>query len=273
MTHNNAIKNVLTIAGSDPSGGAGVQADLKTMTVLGAYGMAALTSLTAQNTQGVQGALMIDAGFVADQLRAVFSDVRVDAVKTGMLGDEHVTRAIADVLHQYRPANLVMDPVLVSTSGHRLTSQAAVDLMISDIAPLCTLVTPNIAEAQVFLKAAVLDAEKSAQDLYEMLGGVPVLLKGGDRTSDKATDILCDADGLHYFTVDKIETRNTHGTGCTLSAAIATYLAQGLPVKDAIAQAKDFLTRAIAHSDALNVGSGYGPVNHLQGLAGGMAKQ
>ncbi len=262
------IKNILSIAGSDPSGGAGIQADLKTITSLGGYGMAAITSLTAQNTQGVQAVLPVEAEFVSQQLHSIFSDIRVDAVKIGMLGDERVTTVVADALLRYQPKNIILDPVLVATSGDRLTQQGAIDVILRDLAPLATLVTPNVIEGEVMLRKSILDVDLAAQELSAIMGGVPVLLKGGHLKGDKSIDTLCFGNDILKFDSDRIETKNTHGTGCTLSSALATYLAQGNPIYAAIEKAKAYITQAILTADDLDVaeGTGHGPVNHLHAI-------
>lgn len=262
-----SIKNILSIAGSDPSGGAGVQADLKTIAALGGYGMAAITALTAQNTQGVSAVQIIETAFLAAQLEAIFSDIHVDAVKIGMLGDEHAARIVAETLQRFRPQVIVLDPVVVSTSGHRLTSQTAIDVMRQQLAPLASVVTPNIPEAEVFLKKAVLDVEGAAQELSTQFGGAPVVLKGGHATSEQACDVLCADGGVNKFETQRIQTKNTHGTGCTLSAALATVMAQGLPLAQALTQAKAYVTEAIRRSDCLRVGNGHGPLYHNFGQA------
>lgn len=256
------IKNILSIAGSDPSGGAGIQADLKTIAALGGYGMAALTALTAQNTQGVTGAQVVDASFIKAQLDAIFTDVRVDAVKIGMLGDEYAAQCVADMLEQYRPPIIVLDPVIVSTSGHRLTSQAAIEVIQNRLAPIATLVTPNIPESEVFLRGAVLEVERAGENLVQIFGGAPVLLKGGHAKSDKVEDWLFLKGEKHLFETDRIDTKNTHGTGCTLSSALATLLAQGQSVPEAVQGAQSYVWQAIYHAGILDVGSGHGPLCH-----------
>lgn len=259
------IKNILSIAGSDPSGGAGIQADLKTFTALGAYGMAAITGLTAQNTQGVKGVLPIDSDFLTQQLHAVFADIRVDAVKIGMLGNEYLTEIVADLLSQYQVKNIVLDPVLLATSGDRLTQNAAVEVMLERLAPRARVITPNIPEGEVLLRKVILDVDDGARQLSEKCAGQAVLLKGGHIKGENATDILCYGGEILKFEDKRIETNNTHGTGCTLSSAIAVYLAKGLDVPSAIKAAKSYITSAISTSDRLSVGSegGHGPVNHI----------
>lgn len=263
----NAVKNILSIAGSDPSGGAGIQADLKTVTMLGGYGMAAITALTAQNTRGVKAVQTVDAAFIADQLEAVFTDIRVDAVKIGMLGDEHAAAVVADSLERYKPRHIVLDPVIVSTSGHRLTSAAAIEVIQDRLAPLASLVTPNLPEGEAFLKASILDSEKAARALNDAFHGTPVLLKGGHGSSDKIQDILFYQGDINIFETHRIQTKNTHGTGCTLSAALATLLAQGHDVEGAVNAAKTYLIQAMQAAEALNVGTGHGPLYHNYALA------
>lgn len=255
--------NVLSIAGSDPSGGAGVQADLKTFSALGCYGMAAITALTAQNTQGVSGIHDVPANFVKDQLIAIFEDVEVAAVKIGMLAQVEIINAVADILEKYKPSNIVLDPVMVATSGDPLISSEAIDVMIERLIPLSGVITPNIPEAQKLSRKAVLDMTASAKGLLA-LGSSAVYLKGGHLKGDVATDILAShLIGVREYSSPRIYTNNTHGTGCTLSSAMAAYLAKGEDLESACEKAKIYLTGALRNSVDLNVGKGYGPVNHM----------
>ena len=244
--------NTLTIAGSDPSGGAGIQADLKTFTALGTYGMSVITALTAQNTGGVSAIHDISAAFVQQQLTATFEDIEIHAVKIGMAGSPETIKTIAETLSRYKPEHIILDPVMVATSGDQLITDKAIQTLKKHLIPLTTLITPNIPE-------------------HKILGtlNVPTLLKGGHDTLDTntATDTLIYKGTTTNFTAPRIKTNNTHGTGCTLSAAITAYLAKGQPLEAAIDSAKTYLTNTLKHADALNVGKGHGPVNHIWNIS------
>lgn len=260
------IQNILSIAGSDPSGGAGIQADLKTFSALGCYGMAAITALTAQNTTGVTGVFELPAEFVAQQIEAVFADVRVDAVKIGMAGSPDTIRAIARVLKKYNPAFVVLDPVMVAQSGDRLISDEAVETIKTELFPLATIITPNIPEAEVLLGKKIGSAmTEAAMELVDR-GAASVLLKGGHLDGPIAIDIYADHHGRSVLESPRVKTKNNHGTGCTLSSALACFLAKGLPQEQAAIEAKDYITKALQHAGDLHVGKGHGPVNHFHGL-------
>ena len=268
------IPNVLSIAGSDPSGGAGIQADLKTFAAHGTYGMAALTALTAQNTREVTGVEMVPAAFVASQIDAVFADVRVDAVKIGMLGTAEIIEAVADALERHRPPWVVLDPVMVAKSGARLLEEEAVAALRDRLLPLADVITPNLPEAADLLGEPEATARDAMPDLAARLAAMGprvVLLKGGHLGGEESPDYLATAEGGHWLEGTRVATRNTHGTGCTLSSAIAARLALGHGLLKAVRGAKAWLTEAIAASDALEVGSGNGPVHH--GHAGAAAGQ
>lgn len=254
---------VLTIAGSDSSGGAGIQADIKTISALGCYAMSAITSITAQNTTGVKSIQPILPGIVADQIDMVMTDIPAMAVKTGMLCDAAVSAAVAERLVHYRPANLVIDPVMVSTSGSRLLSDEAVDIITSRIFPLASLVTPNRMEAEALTGCT--DHKEQAVRLREA-GCRNILLKGGDSdNTDFKTDYLYiegQSEAIE-LRADSIETKNSHGTGCTLSAAIASYLALGNDMLTAVRLGKLYITRALEAGAFVTVGHGHGPVNHF----------
>ncbi|MEV8319285.1 bifunctional hydroxymethylpyrimidine kinase/phosphomethylpyrimidine kinase [Streptomyces sp. NPDC059900] len=265
----------LTIAASDPSGGAGIQADLKAFSANGAYGTAVLTALTAQNTQGVSGIHAVPPAFVTEQLDTLFADVRVDAVKIGMLADAAIAAAVADALERHRPRNVVLDPVMVSTSGHRLLEADAVSVLRERLLPLADLITPNLPEAGDLLGTAAAtnrtDAVEQARALLRA-GARRVLLKGGHHTHDaESVDILADATGatgalgagVTELSAPRVNTRNTHGTGCTLSAAIAALRPQHNDWTTAVRAAKDYLTGALRAADTLHVGHGHGPVHHF----------
>ncbi len=257
-----SIKNVLSIAGSDPSGGAGIQADLKTFCANDVYGMAAITALTAQNTQGVSAFVAVPPEFVKDQLKAIFEDIEVSAVKIGMLANADIIEALADSLEQYKPKNIVFDPVMVATSGDSLISGDAIKLMKERLIPLCNVLTPNIPEAEKLSRKAVLDMEVAAQGLLA-LGAKAVFLKGGHLKGDMARDVLAYQQVVREYKTPRIDTQNTHGTGCTLSSAIAANLAKGDELEDACFNAKEYLTNALKHADDLAVGNGHGSVHHM----------
>ncbi len=267
---------VLTIAGSDPSGGAGIQADLKTFSALGGYGCAVITALTAQSTRGVAGVFPIPAGFVTDQLDILFADVRIDAVKIGMIAEAGIGLAVAAALRTYRPRFVVLDPVMVATSGDRLLSPDAEAVVREELLPLSDLITPNLDEAAALLGIArAADDEQARRQAGALLGlgAKRALVKGGHLHGDAAIDFLADADGgLHELSAPRIATRNTHGTGCTLSSAIAV-LRPGAPDwPAAVRGAKRYLTTALAAADRLVIGGtgtltgeyhGHGPVHHF----------
>jgi len=264
------IRNVLSIAGSDPSGGAGIQADLKAFSARGTYGMAALTALTAQNTLGVTGVHAVPAGFVADQIRAIFADVRVDAVKIGMIANAEIAEAVADVLRPYRDdLPIVLDPVMMAKGGSPLLAADAIDAVTYKLMPVASLVTPNLPEAAALLgEATAVTREDMAEhaERLRQLGPRAVLVKGGHLDGNDSSDVLADLTGLHWFEGRRVETRNTHGTGCTLSSAIAAELAKGASPVEAVSIAKAYLVGAIAAANTLTVGSGHGPVQHFYDL-------
>jgi hydroxymethylpyrimidine/phosphomethylpyrimidine kinase len=256
---------VLSVAGSDPSGGAGIQADLKTFSALGTYGAAAITALTAQNTCGVSGVLPIPASFVTDQLDALFTDLDIRAVKTGMLGGPEVVEAVAGAVSRYRVKNLVVDPVMVAASGDRLVSDETVAAIRDRLLPVATLVTPNLPEAATLLgwdEVTSSTMTKAAESLLA-LGPAAALVKAGHAEGPEAVDVLADAEGIREYRAPRIDTRNTHGTGCTLASAIAARLAHGAQLRDAVDIAKRYLTGALRAADSLRVGHGRGPVHHF----------
>lgn len=263
------IRNVLSIAGSDPSGGAGIQADLKAFSARGVYGMAVLTALTAQNTQGVSGVHLVPPQFVADQINAVFADVRVDAVKIGMIANAGIAEAVAGALTDHRDIPIVIDPVMIAKGGAALLAPEAVDVLTRRLLPLATLLTPNLPEAAALLHQPVATsrADMAAQaERLLALGPAAVLVKGGHLDSDESPDVLATAAGLHWFEARRVPTKNTHGTGCTLSSALAAELAKGASAREAVAIAKDYLAGAVAAAGNLTVGSGHGPVQHFHAL-------
>lgn len=257
--------NVLTIAGSDSSGGAGIQADLKTFAAHGVYGMSVITAVTAQNTQGVLAVQDIDPTVIARQIDAVFTDIPVHAVKIGMVSQIEAIQVIAAKLQQYGAANIVLDPVMVSKSGYHLLNPAAQDALIEELLPIVDIVTPNLPEAIVITGTPIATLEEMAlaAERIHHLGPKHVLLKGGHLASD-ATDLLFDGHEITYLPSARIATKNTHGTGCTLSSAIAANLGQGLALADAVSKAKAYITIAIEH--ALPIGHGVGPTHHFYEL-------
>ena len=261
------MKTALTIAGSDSSGGAGIQADIKTMTANGVYAMSAVTALTAQNTTGVYGILESTPEFLANQLDCIFTDIFPDAVKTGMVASTGLIEVIADKLKQYKAKNIVVDPVMVATSGSRLISQEAVDALKALLLPLATVLTPNIPEAEVLSELTIsgpADMEKAAQAIGEAYG-CAVLCKGGHDLND-ANDLLWRDGTCKWFHGRRIDNPNTHGTGCTLSSAIASNLAKGCDLDTAVERAKTYLSGALAAM--LDLGAGQGPMDHLFDLKG-----
>jgi len=262
------IANVLSIAGSDPSGGAGVQADLKAFSALGAYGMCVITALTAQNTRGVKSFQVVDPRFVADQIDAIFEDIRVDAVKIGMVATADIAAAIADRLLHHAARNIVLDPVMVAKSGDRLLREDAVAALRETLIPIATLITPNLPEAGVLTGSTapetLSEMRKAVRDLHR-LGPASVLLKGGHLAGPDSPDLLFDGRTISEYPAKRIDTRNTHGTGCTLSAAIAALLPR-FAMPEAVRRAKAYLADAIAASNRLDVGSGHGPVHHFHAL-------
>ncbi len=258
------IPRALTIAGSDSGGGAGIQADLKTFTAFDVYGMSVITSLTAQNTLSVMGIRDTAPGFVELQIDAVIGDIGVDAVKTGMLSNERIVRSVATKIKHYGIEKLVVDPVMRSKGGDSLLSKKAEAALKDDLLPLAYIVTPNLSEAEMLSGIRVRSIEEMKQAAKEIksLGPRNVLLKGGHlEPAEEAIDVLFDGNEFHMYRAPRIDTRNTHGTGCTYSAAICAGLAKGFHVLDAVEDAKEYVTQAIKHS--FNLGKGHGPLNHF----------
>jgi hydroxymethylpyrimidine/phosphomethylpyrimidine kinase len=258
----------LSIAGSDSGGGAGIQADLKTFSALGVFGMTAVTAATVQNTRGVSGYEALSPATVADQIRAVATDIGVDAAKTGMLASAAIVAAVADAIAETGLPNLVVDPVSVSKHGHALLAEDAVGALRDRILPLATLVTPNLPEAAALAGFAVEDRDgmRAAAEAIRAMGPAAVLVKGGHLLDERADDVLFDGHDVTWIGAERIDTPHTHGTGCVLSSAIAAHLARGAPLADAVRLGKAFVTDAIRH--ALPIGSGIGPVDPLFGVAG-----
>lgn len=256
----------LTIAGSDSGGGAGIQADLKTFAALGVYGCSAISSLTAQNTCGVRGVLPVEPDFVQMQIATVLDDIPVAAVKTGMLAQAGIIRRVAETLARYPHIPLVVDPVMIATSGDRLLAEDAIDVLINELIPRATVITPNLHEAAALLGAAqATTIEEMRTQARQLLasGAQAVLMKGGHASGDNATDLLLTREGEFLFSSTRLLTKNTHGTGCTLASAIAAGLAKKLSLRDAVQQAKDYLQGALERADDLAIGQGSGPVHHF----------
>lgn len=259
------MKRALTIAGSDSGGGAGIQADIKAMSANGVFAMSAVTAVTAQNTTGVQGYVDIPLEYIAMQIDSVFTDIFPDAVKTGMLSNPDTVALVAERLRFYKAVNLVVDPVMIAKGGSPLLKQEAVDNMKNLLFPLAAVITPNIPEAEFITgKKIVTGADmKEVCLLLSDMGASNVLLKGGHFCGDEASDLLFDGSDFHAFTSKRINTKNTHGTGCSLASTIAANLAKGSSVYDAVRLAKEYIQGAIEHADGMNIGSGHGPVNHF----------
>jgi len=258
--------NALTIAGTDPSGGAGIQADLKTFSALGAYGCSVITALVAQNTRGVQSVYRIEPDFVAAQLDSVLSDVRIDTTKIGMLAETDIVEAVAERLRHYQVRNVVLDTVMLAKSGDPLLSPAAVAALRQHLLPQVSLITPNLPEAAALLDAPHARSEREMHQQGEALlalGCEAVLMKGGHLDDAESPDWLFTRDGAQRFTTVRIATKNTHGTGCTLSAALAALRPRHTGWAETVAEAKTWLTAALAQADTLEVGEGIGPVHHF----------
>ena len=259
------MKHALTIAGSDCSGGAGIQADIKTFCAHGVYAMSVIASVVAENTSRVISVFDVDPAIIQDQIDAVFEDIPVDAVKIGMLSNAQAMEAVAEKLEQYRPQNVVMDPVMIAKGGQALMQDSALETLIRRIIPLSTVLTPNIPEAETITGRRIeteKQMEDAARDIHKM-GAKYVMLKGGHLAGD-ANDLLFDGASFTHYRTKRIDTKNTHGTGCTFSSAIAANLAKGESVAGAIRKAKDYITLAIAH--ALPIGHGHGPTHHFYQL-------
>lgn len=256
----------LTIAGSDSGGGAGIQADLKTMSAIGVYGMSAITAITAQNTCGVKAIQPIEPEIVTAQLEAVLTDIGTDSIKIGMLHSARIVKAIIEILDKYTPRYVVLDPVMVSTSGHKLIEDDTIDIIRKELFFRSTVITPNLDEAML-LSGMQISEEKDMYKAGKKLlaeGCRAVLMKGGHLKNKIMTDLLLSSEGEEYiFSAENITTPNTHGTGCTLSSAIASYLALGSTLAEAVKQAKQFITSAIEAGSGVTTGKGHGPLNHF----------
>jgi hydroxymethylpyrimidine/phosphomethylpyrimidine kinase len=262
------IKNLLTIAGSDPSGGAGIQADLKAFSATGSYGMSVISGLTAQNTLGVQAIHPLPVEFVTAQLDSLFADIQIDGIKIGMLGSADIMRALAPYLARFN-GPIVLDPVMVAKGGAALMVAESEQVLIERLLPLAGLVTPNLPELAVLLGQTEADNREQMQQQAQALidkGAKAVLVKGGHLVNQASADFLLTEQGGHWFEAERIATSNTHGTGCTLASAICSYWAQTADLVSAVQQAKAYIQGAIQQADQLNVGKGHGPVNHFYGF-------
>ena len=257
------MKQILTIAGSDSGGGAGIQADLKSIHANGGYGLSVITSVTAQNTLEVTRAFDLPTDLIDAQIDAIFSDFDVSAVKTGMLSSVEIVGTVAEKLRQYSPSNIVIDPVTLSKSKYPLLKPDAVERLKMELLPLATVVMPNVHEAELLAECDIqtIDDAKGAAKVIQGYGCQSVLVKGGHLSGEKSTDVLYAGGTFTLFEAERIETKNTHGTGCTYSAAIATHLGLGKDLVGAIQSAKDYITNAIRYS--LDIGGGHGPTNHF----------
>ena len=267
----NRVKNVLSIAGSDPSGGAGIQADLKTFAANGVYGMAAVTALTVHNTMGVEGIHLIPKKFVASQINAIFRDICVSSVKVGMVANAEIAKEVGATLAKYKKVFLVVDPVMVAKGGSPLLDKKAIQAVKDNLIPLATIVTPNLPEAAILLGSSI---AKSEEDMVYQgkallnLGPKSILMKGGHSEGITSNDLLVTENNYVWFKEKRINTKNTHGTGCTLSSSIASFLAKDFSVEESVSKAKKFVTNAIRNSEKLSVGKGHGPTNHFYALEG-----
>ena len=257
------MKQILTIAGSDSGGGAGIQADLKSIHANSGFGMSVITSITAQNTREVTRAFDLPTDLIDAQIDAIFSDFDVAALKTGMLSSSEIVGTVAEKLREYSPRNIVIDPVMISKSQYPLLKPDAIERLKADLLPLATVITPNVYEAELLAECEIqtIDDAKTAAKVIQEYGCQGVLVKGGHLSGEQSIDVLYADGAFTLFEAERIETKNTHGTGCTYSAAIATHLGLGKDLVDAIQSAKDYITNAIRYS--LDIGGGHGPTNHF----------
>ncbi len=264
-THTRAAV-AMTIAGSDSGGGAGIQADLKTFSALGVYGASAITALTAQNTQAVNGIHDVPPEFVVNQLETVLSDINVDAIKIGMLSSVPIIQAVSSVLEQHPSIPVILDPVMIAKSGDRLLGQDAHEALVEHLFPRSRLLTPNVPEAAILTgkDSATSESEMVAQaKQLSQLGSNAILMKGGHLLGEVCEDLLLLDGKVHRYSHERVSTNNTHGTGCTLSSAITAFVARGVELTDAVQQASDYLHLAIVAADSMSVGQGHGPVHHF----------
>ena len=263
------IPTALSIAGSDPSGGAGIQADLKTFSAHGVYGMSTITALTVQNTQGVSGIQLLPADFVAAQIDALFEDIRIDVIKIGMIANAQIAQAVASSLRNKPKTPIVLDPVMIAKGGHALLEEDAITAVQTQLLPLADILTPNLEEAARLLDTDIASSRTEMETQGKALlayGPKAVLMKGGHLESEESPDLLITAQGSQWYDSPRIDTQNTHGTGCTLSSAIAAQLAKGNSYEEAIHHAKAYVHAAIAEADSLHIGSCHGPTHHFHAL-------
>ncbi|MBE9544487.1 MAG: bifunctional hydroxymethylpyrimidine kinase/phosphomethylpyrimidine kinase [Proteobacteria bacterium] len=265
--HKREYHKVLTIAGSDSGGGAGIQADLKTFAAIGCYGMSVITALTAQNTRGVTAIHALPPSFAVEQMTAVFTDIGADAVKIGMLYSAELIEAVTETLYKYRARNIVLDPVMVAQSGDKLVQDDAIQAIKDHLMPVADVVTPNLPEAEVLLKQKIEsleDMQRAARSLAQF-GGRSILIKGGHLVASKSTDLLYLTEEDRFVTLEaeRVDSRNNHGTGCTLSSAIAAHIAKGDRIEDAVSKAKTYIQNAIRAGAEYKIGHGHGPVHHF----------
>ncbi|MCD8490516.1 MAG: bifunctional hydroxymethylpyrimidine kinase/phosphomethylpyrimidine kinase [Geovibrio sp.] len=256
------MKKALTIAGSDSGGGAGIQADIKSFSANGVFGMSVITAITAQNTLGVTDVFDLPLSIINSQIDAIFADMGADAVKTGMLSSPEIVVTVADAMKKYRVRKLVVDPVMVAKGGSPLLRAEAVDTVKKHLIPLALVITPNIPEAEVLLGHSIDDFEEAAKEL-RALGCANVILKGGHGSGLHSRDLLYDGNEFIWLDAPRVVTRNTHGTGCTFASAVAAWLAKDYDITEAAFEAKRYITEAIRHADSMNIGRGHGPVNHF----------
>lgn len=256
---------ILSIAGSDCSGGAGIQADIKTISAVGGYAASVITAVTVQNTRGVQAVHIIPANIVRGQIEAVMDDLNPDALKIGMVSDASIVHIIADCLRKYHPRHVVYDPVMVSTSGRKLMDDTAIESIKKELFPLVSLITPNLDEVEVLIgtRPTTLEEMQQATQQLSHCYGISVLVKGGHLSGQEMCDVLQTESNTYIYKEKKIESTNLHGTGCTLSSSIATYLAQGFPMNEAVSKAKHYVSLAIACGKDLEIGHGNGPLGHF----------
>jgi len=256
------MKKALTIAGSDSGGGAGIQADIKSFSANGVFGMSVITAITAQNTFGVTDVFDLPLSIINAQIDAIFTDMGADAVKTGMLSSPEIVLTVADAVKKYSVKKLVVDPVMVAKGGSQLLREEAVETVKTHLIPLAFVITPNIPEAEVLLGHKIDCFEEAAKELFA-LGCSNVILKGGHGTGEQSRDLLYDGQEFIYLDAPRVITRNTHGTGCTFASAVAAWLAKGYDITEASFEAKRYITEAIRHADSMHIGGGQGPVNHF----------
>lgn len=263
---------VITIAGSDSGGGAGIQADIKTISACGCFATSAITAITVQNTCGVKSVFPLPVDVIGEQISAVLSDIGTDAIKIGMLHSSEVMKRVKEEILKYGNKNIVLDPVMVSTSGHKLMEDEAISTLVKELIPIARVITPNIPEAEIILNSKITNQNQLTECAKRLSGdtGVSVLLKAGHLTEELLTDVFYNAENeeVIYLESQRLHTKNTHGTGCTLSSAVAAFIAKGLPLNESVKLAKDYITGAITSGAKYDIGHGFGPVNHFFSING-----